>query len=316
MVKVTLPNDEFLNPDVVEAKVLEQLKPQLIWLDVISRVETTARGIRYRKEKASAAADPEMRKPQIITPGAKFPNVTISQIEEEAARVGRIGFQVRISEDAREAPEGIDEIARAFDRVSYYLAMAVNQDIGAALAAGVTQADEVSGLTFPTGDQWSGTNAKPVEDLIALAGAMEQPYTPYQLTDVYLHPENYRELALYLMNLQVEQDAKKEIWGVPTTAGDVIQIPVAGIAVHKLPRGAADAGGLVEGAVLGLDRNFPAATMYYLRSKVYETKTQNDIGFSLHHYTDDETHDEVFQLWMDYVVVVKEPGAGIYAVGI
>lgn len=316
MVKVTLPNDQFLNPDFVETKVLELLKPKLIWLPFVARVEVDAKGIRYRREKASPAGDPEMRMPRPITPGARFPTVSISQLEEDAARIGRRGFEVRISEDAREAPEGIDEIARAYERVAYYLAMAVNMDIGQTLMAGVRQAADISGLTFPTGDSWDGSEAQPVEDLLVLAEAMEQAYTPYQMTDVFLHSTNYRELARYLLNLNVEQDAKEKMWGVPSFTEDSIKIPVLGVTVHKVPKDAASIGGIAEGDVLGLDKNFPAATYYYTTSKLYETKTENDVGFALHHYTDDETHDEVFQMWVDYVVVVKEPGAGIAATGI
>lgn len=317
MVKVTLPNDQFLNPDFVETKVLELLKPKLIWLPFVARVEVDAKGIRYRREKASPAGDPEMRLPRPITPGARFPTVSISQLEEDAARIGRRGFEVRISEDAREAPEGIDEIARAYERVAYYLAMAVNMDIGETIFNGVRQADDITGLTFPVGAKWDAeSGAKPIEDLLALADAMEQPYMPYQLTDVFLHAENYRELARYLLNLNVEQDAKEKMWGVPSFTDDTIKVPVLGLTVHRVPKSAATAGGIALDTVLGLDKNFPAATYYYTRSKVYETKTENDIGFSLHHYTDDETHDEVFQMWVDYVVVVKEPGAGIAADGI
>ncbi|MCX8207426.1 MAG: hypothetical protein N3G75_06300 [Methanothrix sp.] len=317
MVKVTLPNDQFLNPDFVETKVLELLKPKLIWLPYLARVEVDAKGIRYRKEKASPAGDPEMRAPRPVTPGAKFPTVSISQLEEDAARIGRRGFEVRISEDAREAPEGIDEIARAYERVAFYLAMAVNMDIGQTLYADVRQASSIPNFQFPIGDPWSDPeDAKPIEDLLALAGAMEQAYMPYQLTDVFVHLENYRELARYLLNLNVDQDAKEQMWGVPSFTEDNIKIPVLGLTVHRVPKDAAAIGGIQEGKILGLDRNFPAATYYYTRSKVYESRTENDIGFSLHHYTDDETHDEVFQMWVDYVVVVKEPGAGIAASGI
>lgn len=311
MKKVVLPNDEFLNPDFVEKKVLEYMKPQLMWLQgLIPMVKVDAKGIRYYKESAPISSDSEFRKLRPITPGSKFANVTISQLEEGAARIQRWGFQVRISEDARESPEGIDEITRAYEKVAYYLAMTVNAGIGAALVAGLKD-----GSSSLSGTEWSEGTAKPVDDLIALQNAMENG-TMYTLTDAVVHRTNYRELSKYLMDLNVDAESKTKIWGVPDFKGNFVTIPALGITVHSMPQAAASIGGISEGTILGLDANFPPATYYYTQSKSYPNVTENNIGFAMNRFTDNETHDEVFQMWVDYVLVVKDENAGIVATGI
>jgi len=136
---------------------------------------------------------------------------------------------------------------------------------------------------------------------------MEQDEYPYELTDVYLHKDNYDELLKYLMTLDVVKGERETIWGMPNFKTPTVDMPVLGMKAHRMRRGT------IEGSVLGLDARFSPATFYYARNPKYPQAEENALGFHLNTYVDNDTHDTVFQLWLEYAILVKEPYAGIYA---
>jgi len=90
--------------------------------------------------------------------------------------------------------------------------------------------------------------------------------------------------------------------------------------------------GISEGYVLGLDRNNPAATVFYQNDSSYSTpkvryetktpdgtktfKTVDNFGLNTYQYKEDDTHDVVVQFWLDNVAVVMEAYAALYDSGI
>jgi hypothetical protein len=303
MPNIVLPNADFLRKEFVEEKIFEIMNPQLYFLDFFPQVRVDAKSVSYKHEDTSAATDTKKRKLRDLTPGAKFAKVTISDLKRGAAIISREGVEVRIDEDAQQYPEGIDEIDRAYRRAAYYLAESVNTKIINAVKAGVT----TTTTAFDPAVEWSDPSRLPIADLQHLMRDMKRVGYPYKMTDVYVDSSSYFDLIEYLTNLDISGEKQRTIFGVPNMLETVITIPVLGnAAIHMVDSG------MDSQDIIVFDRNFPAGTYYYAVNPKYEQAVENEIGFHLNNFDDNETHETVFQFWIDSTIAIKEPYAAIY----
>ena len=303
MPEVVLPNSDFLRKEFVEEKIFEIMNPQLYFIDFFPKIRADAKSIAYKYEDTSAATDPKKKKLRNLTPGAKFAKVTVSDLKRGAAVISREGVEIRIDEDAQQYAEGIDEIDRAYRRAAYYLAESVNTKILDAVIAGVT----TTTTNFNPQVEWSDPSAKPIEDLISLAQDLKREGYPYKMTDVYIHSNEYFDLLKFLTNLDISGEKQRTIFGVPNIQETVINIPVLGnAAVHMLDSS------ITTQDIIAFDRTYPAGTYYYAVNPKYPQTVENDIGFHLNNFDDNETHEAVFQFWIDSTIAIKEPYAAIY----
>ena len=303
MPNVTLPNEEFLQKEFVESKIFEIMNPQLYFLDFFPKIRADAKSVSYKSEDTSAATDTKKRKLRDLTPGAKFAKVTVSDLTMGAAIISREGVEIRIDEDAQQYAEGVDEIDRAYRRAAYYLAESVNTKILNAVTAGVT----TSTTYFDPPVEWSDPSAKPIEDLINIGEDLDREGYPYQMSDVYIHFAEYYDLLRHLTFLDVGNEKQKTVFGVPNILQPTITIPVLGnVAVHKLKSS------ITTQDIIVFDRNFPAGTYYYAVNPKYPQTVENDIGFHVNNFEDNDTHDTVFQFWIDSAIAIKEPYAAIF----
>ena len=265
------------------------------------------------------SSDTKKKPPPRKTAGARWTKVDITNIEVKSALLNSNGFSIEIDEDAIQFTEGIDEINRAYQRVAFWLAESMNTDIGTTLTGGVTQGS----TDWTPAATWGAAGAAPVDDLLNFEALVDdQEGYPYTLTDVYLHNTNWRELKGYLTSIDIGDLKQRDIYGMPSISKKSIDIPVVGASVHKM------LSGITENTILGMDRNNPAATVYYNNNPKYSTakvsykgsdgklKTVPNIGFNFNQYVDNETHNTVMQFWIDHVCVVKEPKAGLYDTGL
>jgi len=306
MTKIVLPNEQYLQKDFVEAKIVSIMEPELEWMSFMPKVQADSKAVWATREPTSAASDTARRAPRARTAGAKFVKVGVTNLEEISTTMASYGLEIRIDEDAIRYAEGIDMIDRSYRRAAYWLANDINTKIGAGLISGVASAAGGKFATKTT-PAWSADGADPVGDLQLLVADMEKDEYPYELTDVYLHRDNYDELLKYLMTLDVVKGERETIWGMPNFKTPTVELPVLGVNVHRMRRGT------VEGSVLGLDARFSPATYYYSRNPKYPQAEENSLGFHLNTYVDNDTHDTVFQMWLEYAILVKEPYAGIYS---
>lgn len=302
--KVTLPNDEFLRKEFVETEVFELMEPQLYFLDFLPKVQTDAKSVKYRYEDTSAATDAKKKKPRKQTASAKFAMVSISDLNVGSALLSKEGFEVRIDEDAQQYAEGVDEIDRAFRRVAYYLADAVNTKILSVVTSDVNTTTN----HFDPAVKWSDQgSAKPIDDLIGFAQDMRREGYPYRLTDTYVHSNEYWELMRYLTFLDTGMEKQKAVFGIPNISEPVVVIPAVGnVKVHEL------LSSMETQDILGFDQRFPCGTFYYAKNPKYPMTTENELGFHLHSFEDNNTHDLIYQFWIDFTVAVKEPYAALF----
>jgi hypothetical protein len=303
MTNVSLPNEDYLQKEFVETEIFEILNPLVYFLDFLPKVQVDAKSVAYKYEDTSASTDTKKRKLRDLTPGAKFAKVTVSDLKAGAAIITREGVEIRIDEDAVQYKEGVDEINRAYRRAAYYLAESVNTKILAAIVAGVT----TSTTAFDPSVEWSDPAAKPIEDLIDIGEDLDREGYPYQMSDVYIHSNEYYDLIRHLTFLDAGDEKQKTVFGVPNILQPTITIPVLGnVAVHKLKSS------MTTQDILVFDRQFPCGTYYYSVNPKYPMETENDIGFHVNTYDDEETHDTVFQLWIDSSIAIKEAYAAIF----
>lgn len=313
---VTLPNEKFLRTEVVLSKVFEIMEPYLAFHDILPKVSAPERVVRYKQESVSASTDTKKKTPRTRTPGSKWAQLGVTPMTIKAGVLNQEGFEIRIDEDAVQYSSGIDQIKRAYNRAAYWLAEHINTSIATALTGGATTP------TWTPTAVWSDATATPVDDLIQFKHQMKREGYPYKLSDVFIHSDNLNELSSYLTSIDVGDLKQKAIFGMPEIADDYIDIPVVHARVHGLMSG------VTEGYVLGIDRANPAGTFFYNNNPKYGSDTIKyrnsagqlvtvpNFGINVHRYHDDESHDEVFQLWVDSTTEIMEPYAALYDSGI
>jgi hypothetical protein len=316
MTQVSGTNEKFLTREFIVPKIFQILSPNLFWLDLVNKTKTDSRSITFKKETYSDADDPKKKKTRARTPSAQWTYVGLSGFETDNAVLGKNGFAMRIDENAIDYTEGIDEIQRGIRKMAYWLGEDLSARIGGDIVAGATTP------SWSPAAPWSDVdNRTPVEDLRLFKKTMRRPGYAYRLTDTIIHLDNLDELEGYLLALDANQDIRAKAYGYPEINGDSINVPIVGN-IQGVENG------IPEGAILGLDRNNPAATMWYNNSPRYATKqisydiydsngnkqkkTINNFGFNFNQYTDPDTHEVVLQMWFDIKTVVNEPYGVIY----
>ncbi len=310
---VSAPNEEFLTKRFVIPKMYEIMNPLLAWTDVFPMVKTTAPVVAYKQEPTSDSGDTKKEKPKLMTTSGQWTYVNISQFTMKSALLNKKGFAIKIDQDALDYTEGVDEIQRAFRKTGFWIAEDYNDRISAEINASGTALASSWTPTKP----WDDPNATPIADLEDLEDCFIREGYPYRLTDVYTHRTNFKEYRKYLTSVDISDWKQENLYGNPKGNSDSIQVPVINTTVHRL------LSGISEGSIIALDRNNPGLTIYYNQSPRYSVMTGNyttmqngqkisktlSYGFNYNRYTDQETHEEVIQLWYDNGPVMIEPYA-------
>lgn len=316
MPNLSSPNEQFLVKEYVLGEVFRIMEPQLYFMDFLPQIQSSARSVWYKYEDTSASSDSKKATPRLLTASAAYPKVSISQMQITAGTLNQQGFSIEIDRDAITQVEGIDEITRALERVSYWLAQSVNTKIAADM---ISQGTALAGNFTPTA-VWSAATATPVTDLVNFRAQMRREGYPYRLTDVFVENTNLVELQQYLVSIDAGETKQRAIYGMPSD--DAIEVPAASCTVHGL------LSSISEGTILGIDKNHAAGTLYYFIDPEFSQKTvtyQNsdgaikkvpNFGLSYNQFMDPRTHNTVIQLWMDYGLMWKEPYATINDTGI
>lgn len=297
-------NERFLERELIEAELIKIMNPFLAFEDVIPKIKTTSKSVTFRKQTVSASSDTNKVKPRLRSTSSQFSYVNIEGLSTESGVLNPYGFATRIDRDAVNFVEGIDEIKEAFNTIGFWLAEDINNNIISALQTNAT--GPLTKFGDPT--DWSESGANPVNDLRHMSEDMRQEGYPYRLTDTYVHDDNWYEADEYVLFLDNRKiDATVDI-GADNQNNR--------LNINKLPNMTLWGllSGMTEGDVLGLDRNNSAGTFYWsVDPKFQVTRADGTTSpIQINRFTDNETHDEIIQVWLDYVTVVKRPNAVIY----
>jgi hypothetical protein len=243
------------------------------------------------------------------TPSSKFAEVQISRMTKDTAITHAEGFEIKFDDDALKSPAGADMIMDGYSEVGYWLAEYVNTQVYSTLDAGSTDA----GMT-PT-SVWSTTaTATPMMDVLNFKNGFKREGYPYRLTDAFVYSTSLNEMEAFLIGSDLPA-YREAVTNSPLQ--DAIVLPMEG-----KPTLHGCFSGVTDGDILGIDRNHPAAAVYYYNDPKYGTpenvtyetvvngqpvtKTVQNFGISSHQYFEDKTHDTVVQVWIDFVCKVKD----------
>lgn len=311
---VSAPNEEYLTKRFVVPYMFEIMNPLLAWTDMFPMVQSSAPVVGYKQETVSDSTDTKKQKPKLKTTSGQWTYVNISQFTMKSAILNKKGFAIKIDQDALDYTEGVDEIQRAFRKTAFWIAEDFNDRISDEITASATKLSTDWGPTYT----WGDANAAPIADLEDLEDCFIREGYPYRLTDVFVNKTNFKELKKYLTSMDIGDYKQQKLYGVPDNGKmDAITIPVVGTTVHRL------LSGVTEGSIIAMDRNNPGLSVFYNPSRRYSVLNGNyntivngqkvsktlAYGFNYNRYTDQETHEEVIQLWYDNVPVMLEPYA-------
>lgn len=318
MTQISGTNARFLQTPVVLSEIMRIMEPDLKFIDKIPAVDTKGLPVVYGI-KNSRSADTQKQKPRMQTPSSKFAEVQISRLTKDTAITKSEGLSLRFDKSALDLPAGADMIMDGFSTVGYWLAEYMNTEIYTAIRAGGTDA----GIT--PASIWSTTaTATPIIDMMAFKNAFKREGYPYRLTDAFVHATSLNEMEGFLISSELPQYRDAVI---NSPLQDQIVLPLEG-----RPTLHGCFSGVTDGDILGLDKNHPAASLFYQNDPkfstpptvVYETivagqittKSVPNFGLSTYQFFEDDTHDTVVQIWMDFVVKVKDAYGIIFDNGI
>lgn len=318
MTQISGTNARFLQTPVILSEIMRIMEPDLKFIDKIPSVDTGGQPVVYGI-KNSRSADSQKQKPRMQTPSSKFAEVQISRLTKDTAITKTEGLSLRFDKSALDLPAGRDMIMDGYSTVGYWLAEYMNTEIYSAIRAGGTDAGVTPAAT------WSTTaTATPMIDMLAFKNAFKREGYAYRLTDAFVHTNNLNEMEGFLISSEL-QPYRDAVINAPYQ--DQIVLPMEGKPVlHGC------FSGITDGDILGLDRNHPAASLFYYNDPKFSTppdisyetvvngqptvKSVPNFGLSSHQYYDDETHESVVQIWMDFVVKVKDAYGIIYDNGL
>ena len=176
------------------------------------------------------------------------------------------------------------------------MARKVNVDTLSALqtAAAANDITEVAGTAA-----WSADDADVIKDIILFKKAFKQEGYPYRMNRIFLHPDNMSEAELYMTGVDRN-------WAIdPTTNAPLPSIRGVGFTECATDE-------INEGAYLGLDSRFPAATIYKFVDPQKSSNPQ-DNRVMVHRYVEQEYPQRiVIELTMEYGIAVPLKNAVCY----
>jgi hypothetical protein len=314
------PNAQFLRKTFIVSKVFELMDPFLVFSGMFPAIPVDARAVITTKDTYSNSTDPLKVWPTRLTESSDWPNVSISPMTQDSAMLQKHGLQLKVGEDLLKNSSDRTIIMKDIQRVAFWMAQFMNNNIGTTLIADAT---DLSTNWAPVA-AWDQATAQPIQDLVKFKRSMRRTDKPFACTDIFVNSNDYNDLELYLIDVNADL-AKRQMIGQTTVGEDDVYIPALRGTVHRVDDG------IDEGRILGLDRVNPCGTYYYYNDSKYGsqsisysvvqegkkvTKTVPGFGLNTHQYFDDKTHEIITQFWFDGVFVVEEPYGVITDTGI
>jgi hypothetical protein len=296
---VTMDARYYVQPQVVEGILNKKVDKQLTFKDMFKERLTDATSFRYSEDITTAGADITsgvQGEPVPLTEEADLTEVEISPITFQTGVLGAWGYKIRINPRVLREEGTTDEVLRAYDRVSFGMAHKVNVDYISALqtAANANDITEVAGTAV-----WSSDDADVIKDIILFKKAFKQEGYPYRMNRIFLHPDNMSEAELYMTGVDRN-------WAIdPTTTAPLPEIRGVGFTECATDE-------IAEGAYLGLDSRFPAATTYKFMDPNKSTNPE-DNRVMVNRYIEQEYPQRiVIELTMEYGIAVPLKNAVCY----
>jgi hypothetical protein len=163
---------------------------------------------------------------------------------------------------------------------------------------------------------WSSADCNPIQDMLLMQDDMEDISAGYTPTDYYVEKKSFNELRNALIRLDADLDVRKGVFGLPDAKADSIFIPAVGATVHKVRYG------LSHGDIVAIDGSQSPGTYYFGRNARYNPPESvvddegeditNNYGLHSYKYFNNQTHEDIIQLWLENTILIKDPFAGLF----
>lgn len=294
-----LPQEDFLNrPEFVETFIVERAAPGFLYMPWMRRVVIDTDSFKWARDVKSHSTDSNKADPGQMTELAEFPLRATENYEERSGRIERYGHSIAFSEDfiLFTRNEFINLMNRKLERIAYWFTDMINVTAGNVLtnSYSTSQSGDDAIHVEAADTVWSSGSADPIKDIRDLAFTMETSEGDFvEPTDLWLTPENFRELNDYL-------DFTSQNWTLdPFTRRNVLNID--SIRVHRAPQSS----GLPAstGIMLSNPETNPPITMYehvdpnFSRTGILHVKR----------HLDEDNHATIFQYWKRFGIVLPNP---------
>lgn len=320
--------DRYLQPGFAIRKVYEIVEPNLIFGDYVSGpVQEDKASFLYMYDDVGISGDTKKQTAPRFEVGADLPRLDFSVPSTAAAITEAKGFEIAIPRAlVRDGIAGEAAIDRVMRRAGYILAEQINTVILAAMTGGATGATTVFDASVAANGVWSGVDAAPVTDLMALAQDMDVEGYPYRTSDVFVNKAGFYELKEYLNFVDGDQFSDQRVTGTMINR-DTIYVKQADVTVHKVMSGMTDS------YVLGLDMLNPGGELHVYNDPMFSvgaptisyktiengksvTKSAPNVGVHFYSYMEEDTKNSVLQYWFENKTAITQPLALQYSSGI
>ena len=290
---ITISPEAALRKEFIEQSILTKLSPKLPFLDLFPVVDLQgASTFQYSQDTTTAADDITagvMSAPVDMSELGQMTKVKVSPISRKVGDTYSFGYKLEFSKQVTRENGFVDEILRAYDRVTYGMTKKINDDIYTnmstfASAPAGTLGDGVwsaSGNSIPTSSSIS-------DDIIGMEDAFDQEGWDYEMTDLYLNKRQYYAVKRYYRATEVGQFDPNDVEGL------------------KLNN---TKSGVTSGTAFGIDMNVKPITIYKNTDPDFSSAPESSI-ININKFRQQEyPHKDVIEIWAEMGLAMKQPYA-------
>lgn len=311
-------SDRWLQPGFAIKKIYEKVEPNLIFGDYLNGpIMEDRASFMYLYDDVGISGDTKKQTAPRFQAGADLPRLDFSLPSTAAAMTESKGFEIAVPRSVvRDGVAGEAAIERYFNRAGYILSEQINTAQYTAMTAG-TGSTTLYAASVAAGGVWSGAEATPVTDLMALAEDADIEGYPYSTTEAFVHKNSFYDAKEYLNFIDGGQFNDGRPTGTLVNR-DTIYVKQADMTLHKVKSG------LTDGDILGIDRNNLGAELHVYSDPMFSTasarvnyktivdgkevtKSAPNMGLHYYEYMEKDTKATIMQFWFENKTVLTEP---------
>ena len=186
-------DERWLQPGVAIRKIYEKVEPNLIFGDYIRGpiMEDRASFMYIYDDEGISGDDLKQTAPRFQV-GGDLPRLDFSLPSTAAAITESKGFEIAVPRNiVRDGVAGEAAIERYFKRAGFILAEQINTAQLATMTGGATGSTTLYTASVAAGGVWSGDDATPVTDVMALAEDSDIEGYQYNTSDAFVHKNSF-----------------------------------------------------------------------------------------------------------------------------
>lgn len=210
-----MPAEDFLRGDFLTIETIRKAVAGMLFMPWIARREAPLSNneVRYLRFVNTDVDDPLRVDPQEMSELGEFSTVKATNPIERRAQYIKIGYQLVFSQEVmNETTTAFDYVGNQIDRAAAWFTRSINEKAGNVLTGdfSTVQTGDDAVFTQEAAETWGSTTGDPdpigdIRDLVLTMRTEDNYFT--EPTDLFVTPENYRELTDFL-------DSAQQVWAL------------------------------------------------------------------------------------------------------